>query len=67
MTYEDFTELILLWILPQYLSNEELGKVIRAVSVDIEDDEDFLDLGDAKLNCIYVITKMIKDYISAKG
>lgn len=66
MTCKDFIELILLLILPEYLSDEELGKVIRAVSTDLEDGEDFLDLGDAKLNCIYAITKIFKDFVFAK-
>ena len=57
---EYFLEVVIYGILSEHLDDEELGKVVKALSFDPGEDDPDYDLKDDKLNCIYRLAHLLK-------
>lgn len=57
---EYFLETVIYGLLPEFLDDEELGKVIKALSFEPGEDDPDVDLLDDKLTCIYHLAHLLK-------
>lgn len=57
---EYFLEVVIYGILSEHLDDEELGRVIKALSFEPGEDDPDCDLKDDKLNCIYRLAHLLK-------
>lgn len=60
MGIEWFLETVIYGFLPEFLDDEELGKVIKALSFEPGEDDPEIDLQDDKLTCIYHLAHLLK-------